>query len=175
MNQIKLAEDLFAKKDYFEVIRILANNNENLALMLSAQAQFITGDIKQAIKKLQKVIAKDNKFFEAYILLIDILIETKDYSQAQRLSEKAYLLKPNNTKIINLIGLLQFKLGNFINAKDAFEASFKIDSSNTYTKECLSDTYFILGNFKEALKYIYSDTGRVIFDINKNKVRFLYE
>ena len=55
MNQIKLAEDLFAKKDYFEVIRILANNNENLALMLSAQAQFITGDIKQAIKKLQKV------------------------------------------------------------------------------------------------------------------------
>lgn len=175
MNLIKLAEDLLAKKDYIEVIRILANNNENSALILSAQAQFITGDIKEAIKKLQKVIAIDNKFFEAYILLINILIETKDYSQAQRLSEKAYLLKPNNTKIINLIGLLQFKLGNFINAKEAFEVSFKIDKSNTYTKECLSDTYFILGDFKEALKYIYLNTGRVIFNLNNNKVRFLYE
>jgi tetratricopeptide (TPR) repeat protein len=175
MNQIKLAEDLFAKKDYIEVIRILANNNENLALILSAQAQFITGDIEQSIEKLQKVIAKDNKFFEAYILLINILIETKDYTQAQHLSAKAYLLKPNNTKIINLIGLLQFKLGNFISAKEAFEASFKIDTSNTYTKECLSDTYFMLGDFKQALKYIYSNTGRIIFDINNNKVRFLYE
>ena len=175
MINIELAEKLFKSGNNREVIKLLSNCEDDDAIFIIARAYLLDKNVVKAIENFKLAIYKRPKFIEPYINLINIYIEEKNFTEAQIYSQKAYLLNPNDIRVINLIGLLQFNLGNYTQAKDAFLASYELDKNNSFTKACLSDSYFFLGEFENALRFNYLNTGKFVFDLTKNEAKVFYE
>ncbi|HOK09403.1 MAG TPA: fused MFS/spermidine synthase [Candidatus Hydrogenedens sp.] len=111
---------------------------------LTRIAETITsgGNINQAIDQLLRIINERPNFNNAYIILIDALIQAKRYPEAVAWAKKLIQRLPNEVKVYTLLGTAYARLSNTQSAIEAWEQAIQVDPNLGNVKINLS-TYLI--------------------------------
>ena len=159
-------QDKFARDAFLKAYRLQINPEiSEDALFSYAKATLKTGGdpYNDEIKIMEEFIEnhKDsNRINEAYDLLVQMFITSKDYQQALKSLEKVSALDPKLKQIYQTLaynkGLELYRRSDFRNAYDAFEKALKFtDNQDIYTKALFwkAETLYRLNNFKAAEKW----------------------
>lgn len=98
-----------------------------------ADQYFSAGMFTQAIKELDKAILEDSLFYEAYAMMGDVLMNTKDYNKAVYNYDKAVRINgPEMPSNYLYLGKAYFQLNQYKKAISAFERykSFDVPGGN---------------------------------------------
>lgn len=112
-----------------------------------------SGDINGATVNIDKAIASEFNFSEAYILRAIINQEQKDYKSSLRDYTKAISINPDKFNFVyNERGIKETYLGNFHSALDDFETAIANDQNYVAAYYNKANTQNILNNHSEAIK-----------------------
>lgn len=113
------------------------------------------GRTPKMIAKMREVIALDQNHFHALNYLAYTLAESgNDLDEAEELALRALDLQPNDGYILDTVGWVYFKKGNFEEAIRYLEAAFKQKPSESVIAEHLGDAYYVF-QLKEKAKDMY--------------------
>lgn len=90
----------------------------------------------------------DKKFYQIYQYYL-----AGNYYKTLKETKNVLNFNKNNYKILTLQGMANLALGNFEDAKEEFNSSYKQNKKFELTLMGLGDSAFIDNNFEEALKY----------------------
>ena len=126
-------------------------------------------DFDSAILNLEKAIDIYKFDPEAYTNLANAFLQKKMYPSAQESLKKAFNLLPSDSRISNTAGMLNIALGNYNDAKNAFEYTLTLDKDNYLALDQIGDIFLLMGDYQNGLSYKYKASGRIIFS-NKIEV-----
>src|SRR5215468_6748414 len=86
------------------------------------------------------------------------LYEARQLEEAERQLEEAYLLRPRDQKVLNLLGLIYFKQNRLEDAENAFLKALELTKDNPKINFYLGSIYERLHRFKDAI-YQYRQAG----------------
>jgi len=128
----KIAKIYLGKKQYQDAQKYaqraikFAQQNKDANLVLG-NVDLLEGNYEQARQNFQKVLDNDNDNVEAYAGLIETAIAQDKKTDAEDLTQKAFLLYPDNPEIIYNQSLVWFLAGNYQKAEEGFD---KLNSDN---------------------------------------------
>jgi tetratricopeptide (TPR) repeat protein len=108
------------------------------------------------VKKAEEQVAEDNSIAIAQQDLVDIRPKTKDMSDDELRAEEQRLIveiakDPKNSMLYEDLGNVYVKLRSFQDAKDSFEAAFKLDPENQKLEKKLSNVVSKLPDDKDII------------------------
>ena len=75
----------------------------------------------------------------------------RNLDQALRMIEKAVMLRPRDGYIVDSLGWVHFRLGNFETAVQKLERAIILEPEDPVINEHLGDAYWRVGRFREAV------------------------
>lgn len=149
----------------------------NLAICFSSLNNFSKSE-----KLLKKIIRIDKSHFKAYRALGDIYFNLKKLEKASRFLNLARKLIPYDPVLLNLLGALEMKKGNYENSEKYFLASIKNKKDYKSAFNNLAALYQKTGKINESLiifnelllKFpkdpnLLNNIGNVLIDLNRYK------
>jgi tetratricopeptide (TPR) repeat protein len=122
----------------------------------------------EALVSCNKAIKLDPNFIIPYVLKLKVYYKIKIYDEdALRTCDKLIELKPNDYKSHFNKGKYLQNAGHYVDSKESFLKSLKMDPNNPHTTYNLSLVMCFLNDFKEAIKYfkLTLDLGWVQADV----------
>lgn len=96
-----------------------------LTNLLSAQAAELTGDTRKATEVYKRLLADDRTRFVGVRGLMKQKLAEGDQDMAQKLAERAFLMKPSNKEIQDTLFDLQSGSGDWAGARNVLAAKFR--------------------------------------------------
>lgn len=118
-----------------EVGDFYPNTHHNLA-----NAYVAIGATDLAIESYKNAIKMNKNFMPAYIPLIQILLQQKDYENAAYLVKYILEINPNNLEVQYKYAQIQAALGNTIEAKEILEKLIRTENLSTQFKLIIKET-----------------------------------
>lgn len=153
-----LAEIYEKEKNYStaaeEYMRALDGNGSdyNLYYKIASSLNNINKQ-EEAIQTLNKLLKQKPDYYEASLLLIDILYERENFKEAVTVCRDALKYKPADYELYYNLGMLHTRLNDFQNAKEYYEKAAKINSLLYVAKYNLAQIALICDELDEAEKY----------------------
>ena len=135
------------KKKYLIIIFIIAlivfpnfgfsqiSNNKNARHFAKAKTAYISNDTEKAKKLLKKIIKKDSVFVEAWLLLGDIYLDTKNTDEAVIAYEKAISIDAGFfPSACRIVGDIEYSNGRFEKAIENFETFLSLENISPQAK-----------------------------------------
>lgn len=113
------------------------------------------GKTQKTITKMREVISLDENHFHALNYLAYTLADRgQELEEAEKLALRALDLQPNDGYILDTVGWVYFKKGNYEEAIRYLEAAFKLKPTESVIAEHLGDAYYVF-QLKEKAKDMY--------------------
>ena len=112
------------------------------------------GEAQKAKKTLEPIVKKQPNNIEAlygYALALQML---NDLDGAKQQLLKVLQIEPNFTLALNDLGRIEFIEGHYLEAKNYFETSLKIDEQQTNVKNQLSEVLFALNDYQNGVELL---------------------
>ncbi|MEE9201098.1 MAG: tetratricopeptide repeat protein, partial [Candidatus Brocadiales bacterium] len=110
------------------------------------------GQYNKAIKKLNKVIEKNPKFFGGYLYLGDAYYEMRDYHSSIEMYKKTVELKPNCVDAYTSLGISCFSGECFNESLEAFRMAKEIEPHSATAYHNMGAVYYAMGKFQDSLR-----------------------
>lgn len=124
---------------------------------------------ENTISQMEKVLAIDESHTQALNYLAYTLAElNRDLSRAETLARRAMSLEGQDGFILDTLGWVLFKKGDYVQAVKYLEAAFKLNSEESIIAEHLGDVYYRLELPEKAIK-LYNQAASLEKDQNKSK------
>lgn len=108
---------------------------------------------EEAIQALNKLLKEKPDYYEASILLIDILYEKENFKEAVNVCREALKYKPADYDLYYNLGMLYTRLNDFQSAREYYEKAAKLNSLLCTAKYNLGQISLICDELEEAEKY----------------------
>ena len=154
----------------------------NLAICFSSLNKF-----SESEKLLKKIIRIDKSHFKAYRALGDIYFNLNKVEKASKFLNLARKLIPHDPVLLNLLGALEMKKGNYKNSEKYFLASIKNKKDYRSAFNNLAALYQKTGKINKSLiifnelllKFprdpnLLNNIGNVLIDLNRYKDAIKY-
>lgn len=136
-------------KDYEQGISVLEKAEKKFPK--NTQIMYYLGNLydrvgkpNKTISKMREVIELDQNHFHALNYLSYTLAENgNDLDEAEQLALRALDLQPNNAYILDTVGWVYYKKGNFEESIRYLEAAFKQKPNESIIAEHLGDAYYV--------------------------------
>lgn len=130
------------------------NIQPDTALMKKALIHHTMNQLNDAEKAYKTAIEKNPRLADAYNNLAYITIQTeKNYEQGLRWAQKAAEISPDNPAFLDTLGWLQFKTGDYTNAKNNLVNAANSKPASYDAHYHLAKVYEHLGDAKQAKKH----------------------
>ena len=134
--------------------RALSMEPENPLLWLNLGiAQQHTGDYEEAIESFQRAIGIDPHLTEAWLSMGLIFYEMKEFTLCESCYNSALLGGDNDPRLWNNIGVLNFTLGQYAEARKYFEEAVSLMPHYYDALYNLRDTCRELGDYRAAAEF----------------------
>lgn len=112
------------------------------------------GEVKEADALVEKMIKlePDNMQWKAQ-LAQSLLDQEKEYYRAEQMMLEVVEKEPKNAEYLNLLGWIEFNMGDYKMANDYMSQALAITPNNAKMNERMGDIQFRLKNTDEAVKY----------------------
>lgn len=120
----KYKSEVSAVEDFFEHTDNSARFNSDYELVSRADLFRKLGEKELALANLDIVLARNDKYRDAYLVLGKTLVAANDYDQARASFEKCLMLDANNTEALFYMGKIYETAGDLKKAKE-YEAKYK--------------------------------------------------
>jgi tetratricopeptide (TPR) repeat protein len=90
--------------------------------------------------KIYKESLKEKPSVEIYTEAVSLLGKLQKYESAEAVLNKALQDFPNNTSLLNLLALIQFRKGDKPAAKNTWEKVLVLDKGNAFAKQWIGKT-----------------------------------
>ncbi len=104
----------------------------------------------EATQMLFSLLNKKPDYYEASILLGDLLIQKEQYKEAERIYQDALRYNPGSYDLNYNLGIVYTMLNDFQNAKTCYEKAAEINSLSYNSKYSLAEIELIYKNLEEA-------------------------
>jgi len=149
--------------NYFQCLSELGKKANYTALYLKATSQFEQGDLQGALEEVDKAIAMQPRFRDAYFLKSRIYIRQEMLKDASVFLEKNISMFPEDSDMLYLLGSLYSELGNYQKAilyhSSLLDSIEKREGEARYkgvVLKSLGENYNRSGGVKKALYYFQS-------------------
>lgn len=105
-----------------------------------------------ALNNLNKAIALDSNYVEAWYQLARYYMELKEYARARQLLLRAIDINPLHEKSQSRLGMVYYYLNNFDLAKKAYQTALAINPIDFNTHYNLGEVYYATGDTSRAMK-----------------------
>ncbi|MEE9167182.1 MAG: tetratricopeptide repeat protein [Candidatus Neomarinimicrobiota bacterium] len=120
---------------------IQAGIDSGIDLLNNAKRELQKGDYFQAIEILERIVAEDSLYVQAFFILGSAYQSMSEYNKALLLLKRANLLDPDDVNIMLALGRCYMELGHLSQAQKQFETVLGADSSNPSARLKLGDVY----------------------------------
>lgn len=129
-------------------------DNKNWGLLLKiGELNNMIGRKEIAIKTLNRLLKEKPDFYEATMLLGNILYEAGSYKEAIQVYSAALRYRPIDYYLYYNLGMAYTMINDFQKAKDAYEHAAQINSLLYHAKYTLGQLNILYGELDEAEKY----------------------
>jgi tetratricopeptide (TPR) repeat protein len=104
-----------------------------------------------ALIDLNRAIALDSNYVEAWYQLARYYMELKEYSRARPLLLRAIDINPLHEKSQSRLGMVYYYLNNFDLAKKAYQTALAINPTDFNTHYNLGEVYYAVGDTSKAM------------------------
>lgn len=105
-----------------------------------------------ALNDLNKAVALDSNYVEAWYQLARYYMELKEYARARVLLLRAIDINPLHEKSQSRLGMVYYYLNNFDLAKKAYQTALAINPTDFNTHYNLGEVYYADGDTSRAMK-----------------------
>ena len=155
----KMLAEIYEKEESYsiaaeEYMRALdgKNNDYNLYYKIAKSLNNINKK-EEAVQTLNKLLKEKPDYYEASVLLVDILYEKENFKEAVNVCREALKYKPADYDLYYNLGMLYTRLNDFQNAKVYYEKAAKLNSILYTAKYNLAQIALICDELDEAEKY----------------------
>ena len=163
--------------------QIILKKKQNLQAMFSLAICFSSlNKFSESKKLLKNIIRIDKNHFKAYRALGDIYFNLKNLEKASKFLNLARKIIPHDPVLLNLLGALEMKKGNYKNSEKYFLASIKNKKDYKSVLNNLAALYQKTGKINESLiifnelllrfpedPNLLNNIGNVLIDLNRYK------
>jgi len=155
----KMLAEIYEKEENYsiaaeEYMRALDGNRNdyNLYYKIANSLNNINKQ-EEAIKTLNTLLKEKPDYYEASLLLIDILYEKENFKEAVTVCREALRYKPVDYELYYNLGMLYTRLNDFQNAKEYYEKAAKLNTLLYNVKYDLAQIALIYNELEEAEEY----------------------
>ena len=155
----KILAQVYEKQEKYDIaaeeyMRAMDKNNEDSNLYYRIAFSLNNINKKEEAKNiLNEVLKKKPDYYEASLLLTDILYESEDFREAINVCYEALKYKPDNFELYYNLGMLYTRLNDFQTAKEYYEKAAELNSYNYGAKYNLAQIALIYNELDEAEEY----------------------
>lgn len=151
MNHSLLKEYDKAIEDYKHILSVDSSYNDYITLTMLGETYDMMGRTDSALYYYELNYAIDSN--STYLLnnyAYTLSKAEKDLEKALLMSKKTLLDSPNNSAFLDTYGWIEYKLGNYIEAKNYILKAIEIGGVSAEVYEHLGDTYMKLNEIDKA-------------------------
>ena len=152
----KMLAEVYEKQKKYELAleeyeRALENMPEDKAMELKiSELSGYTGREDEAIGRLMNLLKQQPDYYEASIVLADILNNKKEYKEAAQIYINAIRYKPYDYELYYNLGMTFTMLNDFAKAKEYYEKAGQINSNLYHARYSLGQINLLYGDLDEA-------------------------
>ncbi len=155
----KMLAEVYEKQKKYELALeeyecALENTPEDKAMELKISELYgYTGKEDEAIGRLMNLLKQQPDYYEASIVLADILNNKKEYKEAAQIYINAIRYKPYDYELYYNLGMTFTMLNDFAKAKEYYEKAGQINSNLYHARYSLGQINLLYGDLDEAENY----------------------
>lgn len=152
----KMLAEVYEKQKKYELALeeyecALENTPEDKAMKLKISELYgYTGREDEAISRLMNLLKQQPDYYEASIVLADILNNKKEYKEAAQIYINAIRYKPYDYELYYNLGMTFTMLNDFAKAKEYYEKAGQINSNLYHARYSLGQINLLYGDLDEA-------------------------
>ncbi len=140
---------VLAKGNFLKSIELNPNPESYFQL---GYMSLLNNDTTEALNNFQNSVQIDNQYYNGYLQLAVIYMD-KDRAYVPEYLRNALSCKPDAFEALHLFGIYSQEEGNFRDAVNYFERSFKVDSTNQYSAFNIGYIYLTEFNVFDTAQY----------------------
>ena len=145
------------------------NDNSLEYKYMLARLYYITGNTKDSKILCEKIIKKEPKYIQAYILLARLNQKERNYKEAIKNIDYVLSLDKNMPEVYYILAEINNENQNWEKAIENYKIALSMEPDKEKTYEDIAECYYKLGNYKEAYEY-YKEASD--FDVSDAKYRY---
>jgi tetratricopeptide (TPR) repeat protein len=131
------------------------SNRKQFALWLEKSYNLlIGGQVREGLHFLKSAFAHEPANFELALVLAEVYFQACDYTHAKQCIAQVLSAKPDNFEAILLIGLIEHRKGNLLEAQSKLELAVGLKKESYAAHASLGSLLAEVGNSKLALKHL---------------------
>lgn len=155
----KMLAELYEKNEKYELaleeyekVYELDQKNQNIYLKIGKLYGNV-GRENEAIKIFSDLLKKKPDYYEASLILADILNSKQEYKEAVQVYMSALKYRPADYDLYYNLGMTYTMLNDFAKAKECYEKAAQINSELYHAKYSLGQLNLLYGDLEESEKY----------------------
>lgn len=155
----KMLAELYEKNEKYELaleeyekVYELDQKNQNIYLKIGKLYGNV-GRENEAIKIFSDLLKKKPDYYEASLILADILNSKQEYKEAVQVYMSALKYRPADYELYYNLGMTYTMLNDFAKAKECYEKAAQINSELYHAKYSLGQLNLLYGDLEESEKY----------------------
>lgn len=155
----KMLAELYEKNEKYELaleeyekVYELDQKNQNIYLKIGKLYGNV-GRENEAIKIFSDLLKKKPDYYEASLILADILNSKQEYKEAVQVYMSALKYRPADYDLYYNLGMTYTMLNDFAKAKECYEKAAQINSGLYHAKYSLGQLNLLYGDLEESEKY----------------------
>lgn len=155
----KMLAELYEKNEKYDLAleeyqKVYELNSSNTNILLKIGKLYgNVGRNEEAIDILANILKKQPDYYEASIILADILNSKQEYKEAIQVYMNALKYKPADYELYYNIAMTYTMINDFAKAKENYEKAAQINSALYHAKYNLGQIALLYGDLEEAEKY----------------------
>ena len=148
----KYLAEIYEKAEKYEKTYELNQDDKEIYLKIGKLCGSI-GREKEAIEILGELIRNKPDYYEASMILADILNSKKEFKEAVQVYMNALKYRPADYDLYYHLGMTYTLLNDFAKAKECYEKAAQINSALYHARYSLGQINLLYGDLEEAEKY----------------------
>ena len=149
-----------------EGLKHFPQNRDILFLRGSRFSQ--SGNIQNAVKDMEQILANNSKDGEALRFLTDLHIKRNDWDQAETLARKALTLRPNSGSLLSALGLALFQKGKWEAALKYLRRAFASGNRAGIVAGYLGEIYYKRNDLEKS-RFFFEKAALLSADAKKRR------
>ena len=127
-----------------------------------------TGDIQNALRDMEQILANNSKDGEVLHFLADLHIKKNDLSRGEALARKALALRPDSGSLLNTLGLAFFQKGKWGPALKYLSRAFYLNNRSGPIAGYLGEIYYQMNDLEKS-RFFFEKAALLESDGKKRK------
>jgi putative PEP-CTERM system TPR-repeat lipoprotein len=136
-----------------DILPVGVVNGDEAILIATALSQQALGNAEKARERVKSLLTLAPKHFAGQLLMASLLIDAREYSQAQPILDGLLRDSPNDSSVLNALGRLYLGRKNYQQASEYFEKSLSKNASPLALRD-LGLSQLGLGNDKRGIELL---------------------